>query len=66
MAKETVILMADFSEGEIGSEWEIYRRVREWMLTTPRRPVSEAFSPGIERTMAYLIEEAEGLASRGN
>ena len=34
-----------------------YLRVREWMLSSPRKSANQSFTAGAERNVAYLIEE---------
>ena len=40
---------------------EVFVRVKQWLQESPRRPANLAFTAGIERQIAYLLESA-GIA----
>lgn len=43
---------------ENGQDFD-YVRVREWAKSSPRKPANQSFTEGIERNVAYLIEELQ-------
>ncbi len=43
-----------------------YHRVREWALQPDRKRANLAFTDSVNRQVAYLIEDVEGITARNN